>query len=176
MLIPTPPPPRCIACGHIAPIDDDGNPRCTACGAELPARHRPLAIPSHRADLPPWPPPPTPPICGTALLSIERIGKLRATAERTTTVVRTLGDGLEVRLRVPDPAPPDGLALPVTIGVLVLGKTVAFDGGTDASIELRPGVEATCRVSAKGLRAGSPIVLWLRFADALYERALVVES
>lgn len=119
---------------------------------------------------------PRPAICGTARLSIGRIAQLRALGERSRIVVREAGDELEVSIGLDD-APPQSafLSLPVRLGVTLVPEGAAFPGELNGGVELAAHGSATCRLPRGGLRAGSRGTLYLRFADALYERTVVVE-
>jgi hypothetical protein len=115
-----------------------------------------------------------PVICGTALGSIDRITQLRALGARARITVSEAGDELEVSIAL-DVAESTSLPLPVHLGVVLLPEGAPFPGELSGGVELAAGSSATCRFPRVGWGAGSRGSVYLRFADALYERAVVVE-
>lgn len=188
------PPSRCAACGRFGGLEQIEGPTACACGATLPPRPflDTVDLPFPQAGGPPdLVPTPgmlaRPVICGTALLTISRIGQLRAIGEQARIGARVADgddDELEVSFALDVGAVPTTeaalpgttpLALPAELGVVVVPAGAAFAAGTDALVELAPGKVATCRAPARGARPGSSVTVTLRFADALYHRVVVVE-
>lgn len=161
------PPPRCGPCGTYA-SPDPAQLNCAVCGSELPRRF-PSLPPLARRDAPPS----MPVVCGTAMLSMERIRRLAVTASHLTTRVALSGDMLDVELWVLETHPTEGLALPATIGVAVIPPR-AIAMRSDAFVELRAREPASCRVAHHGAMRGSEVGLRLQYADATHEHRTTI--
>lgn len=121
----------------------------------------------HRPDAP------FPPICGTAMLTIQRMRRLAATIDAARLDVESSPSGLVVHLDVPASVA-DGLTLPAHLGVSVASDKASFDPAHEARIELRAGEPVRCSFPPRS--PGSTVFVHFRDADALHMREATVRT
>jgi hypothetical protein len=149
----TPPPPlNCPSCGR-STSETGSFDVCKACGKRLvePVEFR---------------------ICGTAMASMERMGRFERFVQRLDVTVRRAGDDLELTTVVP-PEPTE-LGLPVQIGFALLGTDKTPTGMPDAFVKLAAGGVTTCRLPARGFEAGQTARFAVTHADAYQELERVI--
>lgn len=105
-------------------------------------------------------------ICGTALSSIDRIGRFQRFAASLTIAARVDGAELEVALTAPSGA---DFELPAHLGITLLDAPGAYPGVAHAYVELQRATTITCRIPARGRAAGGTARFALTWVDAYSE-------